>query len=79
MDPVKLKYTVKGEMIYYLMARDFGFDEADQLVLGPELDIKVNCNQENNECIEPVRYGDSVLLTCNINSFGKNFLKIFHF
>ncbi len=74
LDPIKLKYTIKGEMIYYLMARDFGFDESDEVILGPEIEIKLNCNQEHNECVEPIKYGDSIMLTCNIKNFGIYFL-----
>ncbi len=68
LDPIKLKYIVKGEVLYYLMARDFGFEDNDQVLVGHDIDVKLNCEKKNN--CKNLKYGDSFSLSCNIDNIG---------
>lgn len=69
--PLRYEFIVKGEAHFYFMASEFGFDESEQLLLNPDINIKSYCNQEGNECKNPLRAGDSALLSCGIENFGK--------
>jgi hypothetical protein len=74
----KQRYIIKGESHYYLMARDFGFETSEQTLYGPDVEIKVYCNQNENSCVnKAIRLGESVLLTCSVENFGKQKLHIF--
>jgi hypothetical protein len=77
------KYLVKGESHRYLMASEFGFDQSEQILINPDVNVQVYCGEreemrEENLCTNHIQHGANVLFTCNIENFGrKSLFKLF--
>jgi len=77
------KHLVKGESHRYLMASEFGFDQSEQILINPDVNVQVYCGEreemrEENLCTNNIQHGANVLFTCSIENFGrKYFLKLF--
>lgn len=62
----------KGELQYYLMASDFGFNYSDQVLFGPDISLKMYCNQDETECEKNQKFelGETLTITCGTENFG---------
>lgn len=73
------KYFVKGESHRYLMASEFGFDQSEQTLINPDINVQVYCDDREKEkdrlCENSIKQGANVLLTCNVENFGMIHLK----
>ena len=65
------------------MASEFGFDQSEQILINPDVNVKVYCGEreemrEENLCTNNIQHGASVLFTCSIENFGrKSLFKLF--
>jgi hypothetical protein len=70
---------VLGESHYYLMASDLkSFDIDDQILYGPDLEIKKICNKDGFNCDRPFDADEPILLQCEVGNFGNSHLFFYY-
>jgi hypothetical protein len=62
------KQIIKGEKKIYLMATEFGFNKNEQILLNPDIELKVLC--KNISC-EMIGLDEPIEIMCSTKNFSK--------